>query len=338
MQSQSSFRLRQSSLSTLPSHIEIPQYDASKVTTGIVHIGVGGFHRSHEAMYVNNYMNQTGDLSWGICGVGLRDADKKMQDTLVSQDYLYSLVEKHPSGERKVSVIGAICDFMMATENPEAVIDKMSSEDVKIVSLTITEGGYNFDPVTGEFIADNPDVLHDIANPTAPKLVFGYLLAALKARKDAGIKPFTIMSCDNIQHNGDVLKAMVLAYINLVDTAFAQWVEENVAFPNSMVDRITPATTQDDIAELASLGIETRLFNAVLAQDELPPSDLVRLYQSRGADPVRCDADGLRSDGYDVTQAPLQGVRPTATLRHDSRSLALAVMRFYRSHRRERDQ
>ncbi|HAW77384.1 MAG TPA: mannitol dehydrogenase, partial [Alteromonas australica] len=217
MQSQSSFRLRQSSLSTLPSHIEIPQYDASKVTTGIVHIGVGGFHRSHEAMYVNNYMNQTGDLSWGICGIGLRDADKKMQDTLVSQDYLYSLVEKHPSGERKVSVIGAICDFMMATENPEAVIDKMSSEDVKIVSLTITEGGYNFDPVTGEFIADNPDVLHDIANPTAPKLVFGYLLAALKARKDAGIKPFTIMSCDNIQHNGDVLKAMVLAYINLVD-------------------------------------------------------------------------------------------------------------------------
>lgn len=256
MQSQSSFRLRQSSLSTLPSHIEIPQYDASKVTTGIVHIGVGGFHRSHEAMYVNNYMNQTGDLSWGICGIGLRDADKKMQDTLVSQDYLYSLVEKHPSGERKVSVIGAICDFMMATENPEAVIDKMSSEDVKIVSLTITEGGYNFDPVTGEFIADNPDVLHDIANPTAPKLVFGYLLAALKARKDAGIKPFTIMSCDNIQHNGDVLKAMVLAYINLVDAAFAQWVEENVAFPNSMVDRITPATTQDDIAELASLGIE----------------------------------------------------------------------------------
>lgn len=240
----------------LPDNIATPNFDRSDVTTGIVHIGVGGFHRSHEAMYVNGYMNTTGDLNWGICGVGLRPADKKMQDVLESQDYLYSLLEKHPSGERNISVIGAITEFMMATENPKAVIDKMASPEVKIVSLTITEGGYNFDPATGEFIADNPDVIHDVANPTAPRLVFGYLLAALQARKAAGIAPFTIMSCDNIQHNGDVLKAMLLAYVNLVDKAFAQWVETNVAFPNSMVDRITPATTDEDMDELASLGIK----------------------------------------------------------------------------------
>lgn len=240
----------------LPDNIATPNFDRDDVTTGIVHIGVGGFHRSHEAMYVNSYMNRTGDLSWGICGIGLRPADKKMQDVLEGQDYLYSLLEKHPSGERNLSVIGAITEFMMATENPTAVIEKMASPEVKIVSLTITEGGYNFDPVTGEFIVDNPDVIHDVANPAAPKLVFGYLLAALQARKAAGIKPFTIMSCDNIQHNGDVLKAMLLAYVNLVDKEFAQWVENNVAFPNSMVDRITPATTEEDMRELASLGID----------------------------------------------------------------------------------
>lgn len=256
MQSQSSFSLNKSNLAMLPDNIATPNFDRSDVTTGIVHIGVGGFHRSHEAMYVNGYMNTTGDLSWGICGVGLRPADKKMQEVLESQDHLYSLLEKHPSGERNLSVIGAITEFMMATENPKAVIDKMASSDVKIVSLTITEGGYNFDPATGEFITDNPDVIHDIANPASPRLVFGYLLAALQARQARGVAPFTIMSCDNIQHNGDVLKAMLLAYVNLVDTTFAQWIETNVAFPNSMVDRITPATTDEDMRELASLGIE----------------------------------------------------------------------------------
>ena len=256
MQPATNMRLNRTAIPSLDESIAVPQYDVSRVEAGIVHVGVGGFHRAHEAMYVDAYMNVTGDTSWGICGVGLREADRHMQSRLKEQDYLYTLVEKHANGDRKARVIGALTDFLIAGDSPVAIIDKMASEAIKIVSLTITEGGYNFDPTTGEFIAQNPDVQHDLANPESPKLVFGYVTAALKKRKEMGIAPFTVMSCDNIQHNGDVLKAMLLSYIRLADTDFAQWVEENVSFPNSMVDRITPATTDEDKAALVDSGIE----------------------------------------------------------------------------------
>lgn len=255
MQLQSDFRLSRARLSSLPEHIDVPQYDVASVKTGIVHVGVGGFHRAHEAMYVDAYMNRTGDVSWGICGVGLREADRQMKSSLQAQDYLYGLMEKHADGAHSARVIGSLCDFLMASDNPTAVINKMASPETKIVSLTITEGGYNFDPSTGEFIVDNPDVQHDLAHPESPKLVFGFLTAALKQRKAMGIKPFTVMSCDNIQHNGDVLKSMLLAYVNIADSEFANWIEQNVSFPNSMVDRITPATTQEDKDILAKLGV-----------------------------------------------------------------------------------
>jgi len=248
--------LNRTTLSSLPKSIAIPQYDVTRVEAGIVHIGVGGFHRAHEAMYVDAYMNETGDTAWGICGVGLREADRKMKTLLEAQDYLYTLVEKHADGQRKARVIGALTDFLMAGDSPSVIIEKMASSAIKIVSLTITEGGYNLDPTTGQFIEQNPDVQHDLANPDSPKLVFGYLFAALKKRKDRGVTPFTVMSCDNIQHNGDVLKAMLLSYIRLVDSAFAEWVEENVRFPNSMVDRITPATSDEDKHVLYASGVE----------------------------------------------------------------------------------
>ncbi len=251
MQTSSAITLNRQNLSQLANHVQVPDYRVEDVKTGIVHIGVGGFHRAHQAMYTDALMSQTGELDWGICGIGLREGDRKMQQILAAQDYLYTLVEKHAGGERKARVIGAITDFLIATDSPAAIIEKMAEPTVKLVSLTITEGGYNLDSATGEFMADNADVQYDLQNPQTPKLVFGYLLAALKLRKQRGIAPFTLMSCDNIQHNGDVLKKMLLAYIELADGEFASWVNEHVMFPNSMVDRITPSTTQEDIDQLA---------------------------------------------------------------------------------------
>ncbi|MGD7652994.1 MAG: mannitol dehydrogenase family protein [Verrucomicrobiales bacterium] len=239
--------LNQKNLPLLGEHTRVPSYDRSKVTAGIVHIGVGGFHRSHEAWYTNALMEQTGDLNWGICGVGLRESDHKMRDVLKAQDYLYNLIVKHPDGTVENHVIGSIVDFMLSVENPMAVIDRMAHEDTRIVSLTITEGGYNFHPVTGEFVFDNPDVKHDLANPDSPRLVFGFLTAALRKRRSAGLPPFTVQSCDNIQHNGDMTRDMLLAFAGRQDPELAAWIEQNVCFPNAMVDRITPVTTPKDI-------------------------------------------------------------------------------------------
>jgi len=238
--------LNQSSLLSLNEKVDVPNYNRSEVKTGIVHVGVGGFHRSHEAFYTHEYMQQTGDLRWGICGIGLREADRKMQTLLKQQDYLYTLLVKHPNGEANASVIGCLTDFLLSSDNPQAVVDKMACEDTKIVSLTITEGGYNYNTVTQTFDFDHPDAKHDLADPETPRLVFSYLAAALKIRKEANLAPFTVQSCDNIQHNGNMARKMLLAYVESFDTELAAWISENVSFPNAMVDRITPATTPAD--------------------------------------------------------------------------------------------
>ena len=247
--------LSQTTLSSLPKNISVPGYDRQALQSGIVHVGVGGFHRSHQAFYTENYLNQTQDLRWGICGIGLREADRAIQQKLAEQDFLYSLLVKHPNGQTNVQVIGCMTDFLLAPDDPEAVINQMAADETKIVSLTITEGGYNCDPSTGEFDLANPDVQHDIANPDKPRLIFGYLAAALQRRRAAGKTPFTIQSCDNVQHNGDVTRKMLVSYINAYDSEFAQWVNESVRFPNAMVDRITPATTEGDISLAEQLGI-----------------------------------------------------------------------------------
>ena len=163
---------------------------------------------------------------------------------------------KHPDGQSDVQVIGCLTDFLIGPDNPAAVIETMAASDTKIVSLTITEGGYNFNPATGEFDFSNPDVKHDIAHPESPRLVFGYLAAALKRRRDRNQKPFTVQSCDNIQHNGHVTQKMLTSYISAFDEELADWVSTNVCFPNAMVDRITPATTPAVIDELQECGID----------------------------------------------------------------------------------
>jgi len=239
--------LNQGSIQNLVGQLKLPSYNRFKNTQGIVHIGVGGFHRSHEAYYIHELLKRGQSTEWAICGMGIRKNDQAIYDALKSQDGLYSLITRYPNGAIDSEIIGSITDFIWAFQDSEKAIEKLASPETKIVSLTITEGGYNFSADTGEFDFNNPDVQHDLKNPSRPITVFGYLTEALRRRREAGSKSFTILSCDNIQHNGDVARRMILAFAKLLDKELGSWIEENTAFPSSMVDRITPVTTDDDI-------------------------------------------------------------------------------------------
>ena len=242
--------LNQENLSTLPPHVEVPSYDRDKVKTSIVHIGVGNFHRSHEAYYTNELMNRYGVLNYGICGVGLLDYDRRIYNILKDQDGLYTLLTKELDGTVSAKVIGSIVEFIFAPEDPITVIEKMASPDIKIISLTITEGGYNLNEATGEFDFSNPVIVEDMKNPMSPKTVFGYLAQAMKLRMQRGIAGCSVQSCDNIQGNGDVAKKALLDYVQKAEPELLEWVEENVTFPNAMVDRITPVTVAGDIQKV----------------------------------------------------------------------------------------
>lgn len=244
-------QLTAESLAYLPASVAVPSYDRSKVTTGIVHFGVGGFHRAHQAMYIDRLMNAGKALDWGICGVGVLPHDEKMAQVMAEQNCLYTMLLKHPDGRREARVIGSITEYLFAPADPEAVIEKMASPETRIVSLTVTEGGYNFHHVTGEFDAENPDVVHDLGPGAAPRTTFGLVTEALSRRRARGIAPFTVMSCDNIQGNGDVAKKMFTAFAELRDPELGAWMRQNVPFPNSMVDRITPVTTDEDRSAIA---------------------------------------------------------------------------------------
>ena len=248
--------LSASTLDQLSADVPRPTYDRSAVTTGIVHFGVGGFHRAHEAMYLDALMNQGLALDWGICGVGVMPFDAKMKEVMTQQDCLYTLVLKDPDGTWEPRVIGSIVEYLFAPDDPQAVIEKMADPATRIVSLTITEGGYNFHHVTGEFDAENPAVAADLVPGAVPATTFGLITEALARRRDRGLQPFTIMSCDNIQGNGHMAHKVFTAFARLRgkawgDDGLGDWVERNVLFPNSMVDRITPATTDDDRADIA---------------------------------------------------------------------------------------
>ncbi|NUW31815.1 mannitol dehydrogenase family protein [Nonomuraea sp. SMC257] len=243
--------LTQWTLASLPRQVAVPGYDRSVLTAGIVHFGVGGFHRAHQAMYLDRLMNAGLAHDWAICGVGVLPGDARMRDALTAQDGLYTLVLKHPDGTREARVIGSIIDYLFAPDDPEAVIERMAGPAVRVVSLTVTEGGYNFHPVTGEFDRDNPVIRADAAPGAVPATVFGLVTEALRRRRERGVPPFTIMSCDNIQGNGDVARRTFTAFARLRDPALAAWMEDEVAFPNSMVDRITPVTTDEDRESVA---------------------------------------------------------------------------------------
>jgi len=247
---------------TLPywnGRLPVPAYDRNLVTPGVVHIGVGGFHRAHLAMYHDRMMNDGMGLGWGICGVGVLAADRKMQQVLDAQDGLYTLVLKHSDGNYQPRVIGSIVEYLFAPDSPEAVIEKLAAEPTRIVSLTVTEGGYNVSDITGEFDAANPDVASDLAPGAVPRTTFGLITEALRRRRDRGLTPFTVVSCDNLPGNGQLSKRVFTAFARLRNPELGDWIEGTVRFPNSMVDRITPVTTDADRAEVADrFGIDDR--------------------------------------------------------------------------------
>ncbi len=244
-------------LGDLPPEVPRPTYDRAGLVAGIVHVGVGGFHRAHQAMYVDRLLAEGKAREFAICGVGVLPGDARMAEVLDAQDGLYTLVEKAPDGSITPHVIGSIVDYLHAPSDPEAVLAKLADPATRIVSLTVTEGGYNIDAVTGEFAADDPDVRHDLTSDEPPRTTFGLVTEGLRRRRAAGVPPFTVMSCDNIEGNGHVAQRVFTAYARLADLELGDWVENEVRFPNSMVDRITPVTTDDDVALVRdTLGID----------------------------------------------------------------------------------
>lgn len=234
----------------------VPGYDRAAVSVGIVHIGVGGFHRSHLAVYVDDLMNAGCGTAWGICGVGLLAKDERMRAVMAAQDCLYTLVIKNADGTSQPRVVGSIVDYLFAPDDLDAVIEKMADPAVRIVSLTITEGGYSLGG-NGRFDPTTPDIAADLEPGTTPRTAFGLMTEALARRRARGVEAFSVMSCDNIEGNGDITARVLTGFARLKDAELGRWVAANVRFPNSMVDRITPATTDADRADLSEeFGIE----------------------------------------------------------------------------------
>ena len=251
------YQLNTENLSKISESITVPAYDRASVKTGIVHVGIGGFHRSHEAFYTDQLLHDPSNSDWGICGVALLEFDTKIHQTLKDQNGLYTLIVKELDGTQTTKVIGSIVEYLYAPENTLAVIEKMASPEVKIISLTITEGGYNYNEATKEFDFNTPSIQHDLEHADAPKTIFGYLTQALKLRKERGLTGCTIQSCDNIQGNGHMTKRMLLSYVSKAVPELVEWIESHVSFPNAMVDRITPATAASDIINLKeTTGVE----------------------------------------------------------------------------------
>ena len=220
----------------------VPSYDRAALTAGILHFGLGNFHRAHQAVYLNDLFQSGKGHDWAIIGASVRDADKAVQQKLKGQNWLTTVVEQE-ADRASATITGAMIDYI-APGDTAAILARLRDPAIRIVSLTITEGGYYIDPASQEFDATHPDIAYDAAHPDAPRTTFGLILAGLVYRRDNGIAPFTVMSCDNIPGNGHVTANAVAGLAERIDPALALWVRETVAFPNSMVDRITPATTQ----------------------------------------------------------------------------------------------
>ncbi len=265
-------RLGTAALNGLPQDIQRPQFDRAATSAGIVHLGLGAFHRAHQAVFVDDCLN-AGEAGWGIVGASLRSADTR--DALGPQDGLYTLSVVDGSGE-KLRVIGSILNALVAPENPAALLDVLTDPGVKIVTLTVTEKAYLRD-ASGNLDVGHADIVHDLANPSAPKTVHGFLAEAIARRRAAGTAPFTVLSCDNLPANGATLRRLLVAYAALRDPELGTFVEREIAFPSSMVDRIVPATTDEDRARISGkLGVDdawpvtTEPFLQWVIEDQFP--------------------------------------------------------------------
>ena len=246
----------------MPPKVAAPSYDRTRLKRGIAHFGVGNFHRAHQAFYIDRCLALPGQQDWGIVGIGLSGGERgrKKAEQFRAQDCLYSLTIAPPEGEPGVRVIGAQLDYLLAPEQPDEVLALLTSPDLRIVTLTITEGGYHVDPDSDAFVTDHPDVAHDLAGNGAPRTVFGFVTEALARRRAAGIKPFTVVSCDNLRHNGEVARTAFVGFASGRDPELGAWIDANVAFPNSLVDRITPSVSAEDAARLnAASGLDDQI-------------------------------------------------------------------------------
>ncbi len=247
-------KLTLENLSDLPAKVSTPSYQRTDLSPGIVHIGLGNFHRAHQAWYLHRLMQTGAALDWAIVGAGVRPADAAQRDRMLAQDCLTTLIELDPSG-KSAEVIGSMVDFVPVSEDNAPLIAQMADPAIRIVALTVTEGGY-YQTAGGEFDADHADILHDAANPDQPHTAFGAMIAALKLRRDSGTGPFTCQSCDNLQGNGDILHGLIIGLAKLSDPALADWIDVNVTFPNAMVDCIVPATGPKELELVRGFGVE----------------------------------------------------------------------------------
>ncbi len=239
-------KLSLASLPEIATNAAVPAYRRDQLTPGILHFGVGNFHRAHQAIYLHELFNLGRDLDFAIVGAGVMPSDRLMKEKLAAQEYLTTVVEQD-NNRSAATVTGPMIDILTAPDY-DKIIAALADPAIRIVSMTITEGGYFIDPATGAFDPKHPAMVADAADPAHPKSVFGLIIAGLKARRAAGLAPFTVMCCDNIPGNGEVTEATVTGLAKLSDPDFAHWIHENVSFPNSMVDRITPATGEREVS------------------------------------------------------------------------------------------
>lgn len=247
--------LSNATLGQLPASIKRPTYNRETITPGIVHIGVGNFHRAHQAWYLHQLMEGGQAFDWGIIGAGVRPYDDAMRGKLKAQDWLTTLVELSP-GQIQAKVTGSMIGYAPVKEGHGPLIAQMSATEIRIVSLTITEGGYYQDATSGALDVDHPDILHDTAHPSAPRTAFGAIVEALRLRHDSGLAPFAVLSCDNLQGNGNIARQTVVGLATLSDPDLAAWIDHNASFPNSMVDCIVPATGENELALARGFGVD----------------------------------------------------------------------------------
>jgi fructuronate reductase len=266
-------RLSNARLARLPGQIRRPDYDRSGIGPGIVHLGIGAFHRAHQAVVIDDLLAQ-GASGWGIVGASLRSSDTR--DALVPQDCLYTLAVRSGAGTEH-RIIGSVLDILVAPANPAALIARMADPSTRIVSLTVTEKGYCHTPQTGELDEHHPDIVHDLRHPDAPRSAPGFIVAALARRQASSTAPFTVLSCDNLSANGHTAKRIVTQFAALRTRELARWIEDEVAFPSTMVDRIVPETTEANRASVASaLGmtdawpVVTEPFTQWIVEDRFP--------------------------------------------------------------------
>ena len=266
-------RLSNASLPRLPGQIRRPDYDRSGIRPGLVHLGIGAFHRAHQAVVIDDLLAR-GATDWGIVGASLRSPATR--DALVPQDGLYTLAVRSGAGTEH-RIIGSVLDTLVAPADPARLIARMADPTTRIVSLTVTEKGYCHTPQTGELDVQHPDIVHDVQHPDAPRSAPGFIVAALARRRDAGAAPFTVLSCDNLSANGHTAKRIVTQFAAFRSRELAQWIEDEVAFPSTMVDRIVPETTDADRAAVTSaLGmtdawpVVTEPFTQWIVEDRFP--------------------------------------------------------------------